>query len=69
MEVAAELNLGLGLRGMVLGTDQGSLRQERKLEARNLLPGRWKEAARGGARLGVACEGKGGGKSPVQVIP
>lgn len=54
---------------MVLGTDQGSLSQERKLEARNLLPGRWKEAARGGARLGVACEGKGGGKSPVQVIP
>lgn len=39
MEVSAELSLGLGLSGMVLWTDQGSLRQERNLEARNLLPG------------------------------
>lgn len=69
MEVAAKLSLGLGLRGMVLGTDQGSLRRERKLEARNLLPGRWMKEARAGVRLGVAREGKEGGKSPVQVIP
>lgn len=44
MEVAAELSLGLGLRGMVLGTDQGSLRQERNLETRNLLPSGWRKA-------------------------
>lgn len=49
MEVAAELSCGLGLRGIVLGTDPGSLWQERKLEAWNILPGGLRKEARGGA--------------------
>lgn len=45
---------------MVLGTDLRSLGQKRKLEARNLLPGRWRKEARGGGRLGEAREGEEG---------
>lgn len=39
------------------------------MEARNLLPGRWRKEARGGVRLGVVREGKEGGSLLCRSFP